>query len=184
MHGFIPSVIDIEASGLSSEDYPIEIGVVRSDGERFCSLITPFKQWRHWNVQAESIHGISREMLFSYGSSGVEVCLKLNEFLRGETVYSDGWVVDYPWLIRLFEASAIEMEFRLSDIDYILNEQQMINWQSVKQSIIAERGAKRHRASFDAEIVQQTFVQSRSIEVQALNIKGGGHNPGRFQSVA
>jgi len=29
--------------------------------------------------------------------------MKLNDLLKGNTVYSDGWVVDQPWITQLFD---------------------------------------------------------------------------------
>ena len=36
-----PYIIDIEASSLSSNSYPIEIGLALENGERICFLIRP-----------------------------------------------------------------------------------------------------------------------------------------------
>ena len=81
--------------------------------------------------------------------------------LKGRTAYSDGWVVDRPWLDRLFEAAAMRCEFTLSSLEMILDEQQMAVWADTKHVVLAEQHAPRHRASFDAQIVQQTFERTR-----------------------
>ncbi len=98
---FIPTIIDVEASGFGASSYPIEVGVINQSGKKFCNLIKPQNDWTHWDARAESLHGISRQLLAQKGLPVQEVCLQLNQFLMGQTVYSDGWVVDDTWLIKL-----------------------------------------------------------------------------------
>ncbi|WP_315853224.1 hypothetical protein [Alteromonas oceanisediminis] len=86
---WLPSIIDVEASGFGANSYPIEIGVVRSDGARYCKLIKPLSDWLHWDKEAEALHGIRREVLLTHGLDAVEVCHELNQFLHNEQLYSD-----------------------------------------------------------------------------------------------
>lgn len=155
-----PTILDIEASGFGSKSYPIEIGIIRADGRRFCRLIKPFEDWYHWDQEAESLHGIKQSELIEYGADPVQVCHELNQFMENGTAYSDGWVVDSPWLIKLFSRARVDMTFTLSAIEYLLNEQQMENWHTTKHWVMAQQDVQRHRASIDAEIIQKTFVYS------------------------
>lgn len=157
-----PSFIDVEASGFGSASYPIEVGVKRADGARFCRLIYPLEDWTHWDAQAESLHGISQQDLYEHGYPIRQVCNELNQFLEGQTVYTDGWVVDYPWLIKLFDAVRLTMAFKVTALDYILNEQQMENWHLTKESLQHRFDGQRHRASADAELIQLTFLHSQA----------------------
>jgi len=158
-----PTIIDIEASGFGVHSYPIEVGVVKASGERFCCLIKPTSLWQHWDPQAQRLHRISREMLLRIGQDVQAVCHQLNAFMSNETAYSDGWVVDQPWLIKLFDAAQISMQFRLSPLENILNEGQMALWQHTKDSLLAKQAQARHRASFDAALIQQTFTQTQHL---------------------
>lgn len=161
---FIPSIIDIEASGFGSNSFPIEIGLVTQFGERYCSLIRPHEHWQYWDSRAESLHGISRQHLHSYGKDIRRVCEEFNALLEGMTVYSDAWSHDNPWLRRLYEYGGLECKFGLSAIEFIASEEQLSCWDEVKQSVIQRHGEKsRHRASNDALIVQQTFLESASL---------------------
>ncbi len=45
----VPNIIDFEASGFGPHSYPIEIGVIRSNGDRYCSLILPADDWTFWD---------------------------------------------------------------------------------------------------------------------------------------
>ena len=158
-----PSIIDVEASGFGAKSYPIEIGVVRHDGAKWCKLIRPFDHWVHWDEEAEALHGITREMLNNHGLSPIRVCHELNHFLSNTQVYSDGWVVDNPWLIKLYAASGVEMSFTCRALDYVLNETQMEYWHQVKSDIEDHTKDSRHRASTDALIIQKTSVKTKQI---------------------
>lgn len=152
-----PNIIDVEASGFDPMSYPIEVGLALASGERYSSLILPIDEWTHWDPDAEKLHHIQREKLFRHGKPIHIVARKLNELLRGQTVYTDGWVVDKPWLDNLFYQARVGMEFHVSALEMILSEPQMEQWHSVKNDFIKEAHPDRHRASSDAWIVQQTF---------------------------
>lgn len=153
----LPNIIDLESSGLCSNSYPIEVGLVRGDGARYCALITPAPEWTHWDQDAGSLHGIKRENLLSNGKPPKQVASELNALLQGQVAYSDGWVVDKPWLIALFHAARTDMEFQISPLEAILSETQMACWHSTKESVINEHQVTRHRASSDAWVIQETF---------------------------
>jgi hypothetical protein len=162
----IPVIIDVEASGFGSLSYPIEVGVIDQSGRRFCSLIKPQIDWIHWDAQAELLHGISRRLLAKKGLSPLEVCQQLNQFLMGQVVYSDGWVVDDTWLIKLFYAAKVSMQFRVSSLEMILNETQMSLWHSTKDRLFQQMKEPRHRASSDAALIQNTFVTTQQICIE------------------
>lgn len=156
-----PTILDVEASGFGHDSYPIEVGVVTGEQKRYCSLIKPQPKWTYWDKDAEALHGISRDLLKQRGLAPTEIAIELNNLLYGQTVYSDGWVVDHPWMIKLFNAAGLSMQFRLSALEMILNEKQMAIWHSVKDKLHQESRLKRHRASTDASIIQQTFVTTQ-----------------------
>lgn len=155
-----PNIIDIEASGFGVESYPIEIGVALSSGSRFCTLVTPADPWSHWDEGAEQLHHISRDSLIAHGRPVDEVARTLNDLLQGITVYSDGWVVDKPWMTKLFAVAGVEMNFHVSPLELILSEQQMIAWHETKESVVTDAKIDRHRASNDAWVIQQTYWQT------------------------
>ena len=156
-----PSIMDIEASGFGNQSYPIEIGVVASSGARYCSLIRPEPEWTHWCKDAASIHCIPRRSLLLRGAPIREVASELNEFLKDSTVYSDGWSHDKTWLIKLFYAANMPPTFRLSPIEAITSDEQLAIWDDTKQIVAANMGLLRHRASSDALMIQQTYLETR-----------------------
>ncbi|MED5326260.1 MAG: exonuclease domain-containing protein, partial [Pseudomonadota bacterium] len=158
----LPTIIDIEASGFGAASYPIEIGIVRYDGAKWCKLLRPFDSWVHWDRKAESLHGITQQMLQTRGEDPRKVCIELNHLLGNTVVYSDGWVVDNPWLIKLYAAAQIEMSFTCRALEYILSEAQMNQWHDVKNRLARQLDVKRHRASSDALVIQQTYAKTQS----------------------
>ena len=157
-----PIIVDIEASGFGTGSYPIEVGVVLNNGRKYCSLIAPAPGWTHWDEDAERVHCVSRDILGAYGKPALEVARSLNELLPQQTAYSDGWVVDKTWLDQLYFAAGIPSAFSLSALEMILSESQMEIWHATKDDLLRELGQQRHRASFDAYVVQETWERTWS----------------------
>lgn len=159
----IPYIIDIEASGFGEDSYPIEVGAVLDNDRKYCTLIQPQSDWVHWDEGAEDVHGISRGQLFDFGKPAREVADNLNQLLSGMTLFSDGWVVDKPWLSKLFYAAGKTMEFNISPLEMILSESQMEHWHETKTRILEESNLDRHRATNDAWVIQETYRQTLSV---------------------
>ncbi len=159
----LPSILDFEASGFGYDSYPIEVGVALSNGERFCTLIIPLEGWTHWDSSAEKVHQIQHADLARHGLPIDDVCLRLNQLLREQTVYSDGWVVDKPWLNTLYEAAGIKPTFTLSPIESIQSEQQQAVWAEVRDELVEKFAFGRHRASHDALLIQETYKATRHL---------------------
>jgi hypothetical protein len=158
-----PNIIDIEASGFGVDSYPIEVGIVLSTGQKYCTLIKPADDWHYWDQKAELVHGLSLELLWSQGKSIHIVAKELNAFLENKTVYSDGWVVDKPWLSRLFYSSGVTLRFFLTSLEYILKEPQMEIWTATQRQVIADLALTRHRASTDALVIQETYARTQQM---------------------
>jgi len=156
-----PIIIDVEASGFGRGSYPIEIGVVLPDGTPHCFLIAPARNWTDWDPQAEQVHGISREILQNYGRNLEDVAWHLNELLRGKTVYSDAWSFDMSWVGKLYDAAHLPQTFRIASLHELLGDRQAESWDAAKQQVTDELALRRHRASGDARILQQTYLRTR-----------------------
>lgn len=157
----LPIVIDVEASGFGVGSYPIEIGLVMSDGRAHCRLIRPQADWTHWEQQAEAVHGLDRQTLLSAGRPAQEVAHWLNTLLDGRIVYSDAWGHDYAWLSRLYDAAQSRPTFRLEALSALLAEPEMTIWHAARDAVEASLGERRHRASTDARVLQQTLLRVR-----------------------
>lgn len=154
----LPTILDIEASGFGPGSYPIEVGFITGDGQAWCSLVRPENDWRHWDDEAQAMHGISRDHVERHGRSVADIAQALNERLRGQTVYSDAWAHDYAWLNRIYESADRSPSFRLENLRALLDEQQAAHWHEVKATLSGRLGRQRHRASADARLLQQTFL--------------------------
>jgi len=129
-------------------------------GGRYCSLIRPAPSWTGWDRTAEFLHGISRREILTNGKPIGDVTRELNRLLENRTVYTDGWVVDHHWIAQLFFEAAIPQLFSVSALETILSEKQMEIWHETKNRVIRELGLKRHRASADAQIIQETYTRT------------------------
>ena len=154
-----PIIIDVEASGFGRGSYPIEVGVALGDGSRHCYLVSPVRGWSHWDQAAERVHGISRAVLESNGRPARDVAWRLNALLRRKVVYSDAWSFDMSWLGKLFDAADTHQAFRIADIAELLDDEQLSRWAHVKGQVAQELGLRRHRASGDARILQETWFR-------------------------
>lgn len=156
-----PSIIDLEASGFGTESYPIEVGVAHTSGERYCALIKPATSWRHWSHHAETVHGISRSLLIDKGLSPGLICDELNRFIGGGSVFSDAFTHDQHWLSKLYAIAKKRPTFQLRAIEHIMHETQVLIWDATKLRLQKSLKLERHRASSDAFLVQQTYLQSK-----------------------
>ena len=158
----LPAIIDIEASGFGRGSYPIEVGIVLPDGAVYCSLIRPAPHWKHWDESAARLHHITPQVLSIHGRPALEVASSLNQRLRNQIVYSDGWANDYSWLGLLFDEVDMVPAFRLENLRIILTDNEASRWHATKAEVLAATPLERHRASIDASVIQQTVARLRS----------------------
>lgn len=156
----VPIVIDIEASGFGEGSYPIEVGLVMPNGTAHCYLIQPYKEWIHWEDEAEKLHGLTRQTVVRFGMDGGYVAKQLNKHLEGKTIYTDAWSYDNSWLALLYDRSGVMQRFKLEHLAKITSEEQMGIWDKARDQVIDESGLKRHRASADARIIQSTWLRT------------------------
>ena len=139
--------IDLEASGLAVESYPIEVAWACTDSGRSDSfLINPasVSDWTYWDEYAEELHGIEPELLQREGISAAQACERLNRALEGQQVISDAFEYDSFWLNRLYQAAGVQPGFRLAGLDQVLNAEQLVQYR-----LIARAQFRRHRAARD-----------------------------------
>jgi hypothetical protein len=156
----VPVIIDVEASGFGVGSYPIEIGIALGDRTTHCYLIKPEPEWVHWDVAAESLHGISREVLMERGRVPREVAECLNRLLVGQTVYSDAWSYDSSWVGKLYDKAELMQGFKVEALTRILSEQQLGVWEPTRKRVVEELALQRHRASSDAMLIQAVFERT------------------------
>jgi hypothetical protein len=158
----VPSIIDVEASGLGRGSYPVEVGYVLDDGRSECMLVRPAPDWNHWSPAAERLHGIRRADLLEYGLPAVAVAQELNHELCGRTLYTDAWVHDYSWLALLYDVARRAPTFRLESLQSLLTDCEIARWSALKEQVATAIGLPRHRACADARLLQATFGKLRA----------------------
>lgn len=106
----LPRFLDIEASSLGPDSYPIEIAWSNAFGGIECHLINPstIEVWTDWDFYAQhEIHGISRTMCEASGLHPQAICTLMNQSIKtGEKIYADGGRFDENWLDVLYGAGS------------------------------------------------------------------------------
>jgi len=114
--------IDLEASGLHKESYPIEIGWSSDDEQEPDSfLVRPAPNWRweDFSQQAFAIHKIAYEALCKDGIAIDAASNRLEAAWRGAILVSDNPFWDGKWLECLYTAIGMKSPWRLVDFDAI-----------------------------------------------------------------
>ena len=151
--------LDFEASSLSKQSYPIEVGWVHEDGAGEAHLIRPAPAWTEWDESAEAIHHISRQMLVTEGEPHDRVCTRLLTLFDTSTVLASAPSWDGHWLSMLLRASGLPRHLhRLQDTEVAFLEAARAKTSDEAQvaARIAAARAKidaqpaRHRAEADA----------------------------------
>jgi hypothetical protein len=162
MEGFDVYILDIEASGLNEESYPIEIAWCALEGaDEFSVLINPESAggWDSWDDFAESaIHGISRSECCERGENVVVVANRLEQLLNDHPVFSDAPYQDQQWLNRLFDAVGKRCPAFLLPIDQAvsLNKRAQLNKSLVEL-------ARPHRAMADCFLLKKVVQTIQAI---------------------
>jgi hypothetical protein len=104
--------LDFEASSLSKQSYPIEVGWVHEDGTGEGHLIRPAPDWTEWDESAEAIHHISREMLATESEPHEQVCARILTLFETSTVLASAPSWDGHWLSMLLRASGLPRHLR------------------------------------------------------------------------
>ncbi len=150
-------ILDIEASGLHTHSYPIEIGITNGIND-YCALIKPLKDWHYWDPNAETLHGIKRQTLIEQGLHPIQVCKQINSILTQEIVYSDCIDWDGFWLSVLFGHCGIKADFKLTDITSLLpSETDLIVYLDRKEALLSSNKYQLHRALDDAKVIHQSL---------------------------
>lgn len=162
--------LDCEASSLSQNSYPIEIGWARlsASGEIAVDscLIKPAPSWDDWDPAAQKVHGILMGDLFTHGLAPQEAAQKIAAALAGETVWSDS-ECDLIWCRRLFDVVDRGNPFRWRHVDALwVNYSQAISDISyqVAEKLVDQSGPVPHRAGPDAARLAVFFALAKGID--------------------
>lgn len=151
-------ILDIEASGLHFDSYPIEIAVLIGDDVRSW-LIKPQAGWDYWSETAEEMHGISRAMLEKEGMAAEVVAEQLNDLAveAGGVLYSDAAFWDEDWIKTLFFAVKLPMLFRISSIFDFLSAEEIDIYKKAASELVGSGRYRNHRAEGDVRRIWRAF---------------------------
>ncbi|PWG61018.1 hypothetical protein [Sediminicurvatus halobius] len=146
----LPCFIDVEASGIAPDSYPVEVAWSGPDGLVTDCLIAPLNCWTHWDANAEAIHGIPKALVMREGESVERVALRLNSALGlAGVAYSDASALDGWWLDVLFEAAGLLPEFRVAPAIDVFPDTTLSALEGYKETAYRRIGGRRHRAATD-----------------------------------
>ena len=148
------AIIDLEASGLHFESYPIEVAL-RVEGTTKSWLIHPEPNWTYWCKTAESLHGITREELTKNGLPALQVVQELNDFLSqtGGQIYSDAAQWDSDWISSLYHAAKEPQLFHILSLYDLLEPHQHVKFDDRKAELASSGKFRQHRAAEDVELI-------------------------------
>ncbi|MGB0664065.1 MAG: hypothetical protein ACPGMR_09790 [Pontibacterium sp.] len=152
--------LDIEASGLASASYPIEIAWAWPEQDKEDSFLidpTSADGWEYWDEYAEEIHCIDRNELIEQGVSVEEAAERLHSQLKGRTVISDAQTFDSFWMNRLFDEVSMRPEFKLVGVETVLTP---VELEAYKEQSRLQR--RYHRALSDVHAMITLFNEVRA----------------------
>lgn len=143
--------LDFEASSLSRESYPVEIGWVFEDGSGEGHLLRPAPGWTEWDPRAAAIHGISRERLEREGEPVERVCAALVSLAQTHTLLAGAPSWDGHWLSMLLRGAGRPRHLiRLVDTDVALLDAARRQLGANGDPAATEAAIARARAAVDA----------------------------------
>lgn len=116
--------IDFEASSLTPESWPIEIGLSWIDGQgsvhSWSSLIRPHPTWPQadWSLASAAVHGISLAELEA-APTAVEVARAALVIKAGRHLVSDAPEFEIRWIDRLFGLVGLQGKIACHDYDAV-----------------------------------------------------------------
>ncbi|MGI1678917.1 MAG: hypothetical protein K6L75_09310 [Cellvibrionaceae bacterium] len=155
------NIIDIEASGLRSDSYPIEIAIM-VDGVKHIWLIKPEEHWTYWSDDAQDLHGISLKMLQREGKPAATVAKELNQAMTHSDglLYSDAIHWDSGWINTLYDAANIKMNFKIVSLYDLLSEEQSLMFDNHRSKLANSGDYDLHKADEDVALIYQAYLNT------------------------
>lgn len=152
------SLIDIEASGLGPDSYPIEIAIFDGGDLSESFLLNPetAEGWDYWDpIAEECIHKISYQSLVEEGKDVFLSIIRLNKLLEGKILYSDAVSSDGFWVDRLFDQALDRPKtFEIRSIYSLFKPEFEDAVRDTKEALMGEIA---HRALADCKAIHQAL---------------------------
>ncbi|ROT97829.1 exonuclease domain-containing protein [Histidinibacterium lentulum] len=171
--------IDFEASSLSEDSWPIEVGLASLAGSRirtWSSLIRPEESWpmAAWSDRSQQVHKISLEQLNDVPSAG-EVARQLIERAGDAILISDAPTFDQAWLDRLLDVlpECERARLKIAPEDVLLSDPRVHTAAYLRHRWEHRDGAA-HRAAADARRLAQAFEYAMAVGRKSKKADGSG----------
>lgn len=159
-------IIDLEASGLYGQSYPLSVAWgARVEAIEY-HLIRPEPVWLDegdWDEGAEAIHGFTLEQLLDEGEPAQQVAKRLAAALAGRVVYSDSPEFDRYWLEVLHRTTRVARNYEVADFDQLvpgLHHLNHLEYALLREQAFKQCGATAHTADGDVKALL-TLAQMR-----------------------
>jgi DNA polymerase III subunit epsilon len=167
------AVLDFEASSLSLDSWPIEVGISwieQGKVQTWSSLIYPAPEWDllDWSIQSAAVHKISFAHLRG-APVAAEIAPEVIKQIHGKTLVSDAPNHEQHWLSKLLET------------DPTCDVPTVANFDSVSAALFdgyaldmlyeaLERTTAPHRAGPDSARLTKAWLKAKEIDAE---LKGG-----------
>lgn len=161
------AALDFEASSLTADSWPIEVGVSWVKGNRirtWSSLIRPASGWDllDWSTQSEAVHGIPISTLEA-APDAADVAAELMSKIEGFTLVSDAPEFEHRWLSRLLDAAGISAHpVIIEDFDAV----SFAHYDGIALDLLyekLERTRVPHRAGPDSARLASGWLKARQV---------------------
>ncbi|WP_116085996.1 exonuclease domain-containing protein [Tropicimonas sp. IMCC34011] len=159
--------LDFEASSLSADSWPIEVGLswlAGGDVVSWSSLIRPADDWpmSDWSHASEQVHGIPFDALTD-APTPEAVASELRAQLAGRLLVSDAPCFDSRWLERLMNAADTHAVGPILDFDQVnFSLFHGASLDSLYERF--ERSAVPHRAGPDSARMARAWLRAVQVE--------------------
>lgn len=168
------AVLDCEASSLSKQSWPIEVGLSWIENGKivtWSSLIQPASEWdlSDWSQQSAAVHKIPYELL-SEAPVASQVARDLVMVLDGRTLVSDAPKFDHHWLTRLLDTHVSFSPIQVGSFDNI----SFTHFDCYALDVLyetLERHPAPHRAGPDSARLARSWQRVKQIEVDPKHEK-------------
>lgn len=113
--------IDVEASGLMTGAFPVEVAWQTDEGKGE-ALLDPSGHWdeSRWDPDAQAMHGIALPELRRRGRHPRVVAASLEAALAGRLVFSDSPAHDMSWIDMVHSAGDVKRTYRIETVGRLI----------------------------------------------------------------
>ena len=163
--------LDVEASSLGNDSYPIEIAYATEDGKEWSALIKPMAHWFDWDEESEKVHNIPRSDLVA-GMNPGDALAHLNHMVEeGYVFHTDAPSWDEFWISRIMADLDFDKRPSLKSLQMLVYNiyedkldfgSRIREYENIKKSVNETTDARiTHRALDDAKFMREIYLMTK-----------------------